>query len=124
MGYIWIPAIMLLSAIFPVPVIGGGYEIGPDVYHMDYSGWITDDPGRVVLAGHNPGVFGNIADLAIDDVIIIESTTETVRYRVVWRWITTPESWQWPPPNGNDLFLITCWDGEEKRLIVRAVRVE
>jgi LPXTG-site transpeptidase (sortase) family protein len=93
---------------------------------LDGSTWIYEDWGRVVLAGHTPGIFARLNELQLGDLIVVVGLEGAVRYSVVN--IETDSRWNGalrPPTTPPTLQLITClFDGSEDRLIIEAIRIE
>ena len=96
------------------------HQIGHGVYHLEGTTWIDDGWGRVVLGGHNPGIFAPLVDLEIDDLIIIMADGVSHTYKVSERHIVTNEVRWLAPTKTPTLTLITCLDRGNTWLILNA----
>ena len=98
-------------------------------------GHIADTPkpgsaGNVGLAGHRDGFFRPLKDIAVGDLIEVETEGRVDHYRVQHTWIVTPNDvWVLDHTDAPSLTLVTCYPfyfigSAPKRFIVRAVREE
>ncbi len=135
---LFIPEVAIYSDIIEAYLNGQSWDISElrqRVGHLEGTAWI-DRPGNVVLSGHvelsdgRPGIFARIGDLALDDLIMLESEGVQHTYRVMDVYRTTPDDLQplQPTTAAHRLTLITCgeydWlsDRYEERVIVVAER--
>ena len=134
---IFIPRAGIYSSIIQAYLNGESWDVsqlGTHVGHLEGTAWINQ-PGNVVLSGHvemadgRPGVFANLSDLAVDDIIIVN--TNSIEYRYIVREIryTTPDDLNPIMPTTIErLTLITCdsydflTDTYRERMIVVAER--
>ena len=108
----------LVNRIHAVPAHNAGW--------LEGTTWIDDTWGRVVLAGHNPGVFYRVGELVPGDLIVVVGQSGRVRYAVTSVEIVNRDAWQLLAPTQTPtLLLITClFDGSEDRIVVMADRME
>jgi LPXTG-site transpeptidase (sortase) family protein len=135
---IFIPRASIYSQIVQAFLDGQSWDISQlrsNVGHLEGTSWV-DQPGNVVLSGHielsngNPGIFANLPDLQISDLIIIETPDTEYRYSVVDIYRTVPQNLDPVRPTLSDrLTLITCGsydfvsDVYQERIIVVAERM-
>lgn len=126
-GHIYIPAINLSAPVLAItPVIDNVYDefdqyaIGDGVQWLSDTAWI-DAPGRVVLTGHTPGVFGHLDRLVIDDQIVIYDSRDVVSYIVTGVFRAKPSEYQWLRESSEDKLLVITCDGDQ-RLLIEAFR--
>lgn len=135
---LFIPEVAIYSDIIEAYLNGQSWDISElhqRVGHLEGTAWINR-PGNVVLSGHvelsdgRPGIFARIGDLALDDVIMLESEGVQHTYRVTNIYRTTPDDLQplQPTTDSHRLTLITCGDYDwlsdqyDERVIVVAER--
>jgi sortase A len=91
----------------------------------------TPPPGAIGnsgIAGHRDSFFRALKDITTGDTIELETTQETLLYRVEQTWIVTPDDvWVLDPTPSQTVTLVTCHPfyfigPAPKRFIVRAVR--
>ncbi|QPC84741.1 sortase [Phototrophicus methaneseepsis] len=89
-------------------------QLGENVGHLQGTAWIND-PGNVVLSGHvelgdgRRGVFANLNELKVNDIIVVISPERERRYVITNISSTTPDNLQPIKPTTSDrLTLITC----------------
>ena len=86
--------------------------------------------GNVGIAGHRDGFFRALKDVAVGDIIELDTPTHRERHRVERVWIVAPEDvWVIDPTDVPSITLVTCYPfyfigSAPQRYIVRAVRVE
>ena len=86
--------------------------------------------GNVGLAGHRDGFFRPLKDIAVGDLIEVETGERVDHYRVPQTLIVTPNDvWVLDPTESPSLTLVTCYPfyfigSAPKRFIVRAAREE
>ncbi|MCA9915800.1 MAG: sortase [Anaerolineae bacterium] len=136
---LFIPNIAIYSDIIEAYLNGQSWDISElhqRVGHLEGTAWI-DRPGNVVLSGHvelsdgRPGIFARIGDLALEDIIMVESEGVQHIYHVTSVYRTTPDDLQplQPTTSAHRLTLITCgtydWlsDRYDERVIVVAERI-
>jgi sortase A len=85
-------------------------------------------PGNIGIAGHRDGFFRALKDIAVGDVIELDTLHETVSYRVERVWIVEPDDVSvLDPTTAPAVTLVTCYPfyfvgSAPQRYIVRAVR--
>lgn len=91
-------------------------QLGTNVGHLQGTAWI-DTPGNVVLSGHvelsdgRQGVFANLNEVAVGDIIVIVMNGDEWRYIITEIGSTTPQDLQPIYPTSEPrLTLITCED--------------
>ncbi len=86
-------------------------------------------PGNTVLAGHRDGFFRRLRDVAVGDLLEVQSAGVSRRYRVTDLWVVAPRDvWVLEETPRPSLTLITChpfyYVGHApNRFVVRAVAV-
>lgn len=96
-------------------------------------GHLPDTPlpweaGNSAIAGHRDGLFRPLKDIALGDEIVVRSSREELRYRVVKTAVVAPDDLSVLAPGERDaLTLITCYPfyfvgNAPQRFIVRAER--
>jgi len=130
-GWLWIPAIDLLTPVENAYLVGGNYNLEAlenGVAWLEGTAWVTFDWARIVLAGHTPGGFERIDELAEGDLIYVtdyphSATVETYEVVLTTTAHVSDISWLMPTPD-ETLTLLTCLEaGGDTRLIVHAERV-
>jgi LPXTG-site transpeptidase (sortase) family protein len=125
-GTVYIPAIQLVKPVSECPLVDGWYDtswLGDGVCHLEGTTWITDNWGRVGLAGHTPGAFDDLVWLAVGDQILVFDDRVIEVYEVTQMAIVTVSDIQWIMPTTTEhLTLITC--SGARRLVVDAVRIQ
>jgi LPXTG-site transpeptidase (sortase) family protein len=125
-GTVYIPAIQLVQPVGECPLVDGWYDtsrLGQGVCHLEGTTWITDNWGRVALAGHTPGAFDDLVGLAVGDQILVFDDRVIEVYEVTQMVIVTVSDIQWIMPTTTEhLTLITC--SGARRLVVDAVRIQ
>lgn len=86
-----------------------------------------NEPGNVVIAGHNyrnGQFFSNLKNVAAGDIIKITDTNgRTLTYTVYEKYETTPEDVAYinrDTGNNTEVTLVTCTDNSSARIIVKA----
>jgi LPXTG-site transpeptidase (sortase) family protein len=125
MGWLIIPSVALYAPIHTAPIVDEMHQISDHgVGHLEGTTWIDDGWGRVVLAGHNPGVFEQVLTLQVRDRIIIVSRLAAYELEVT-RVITSDDDARWLYPTGKPtLTLITCEDRGNTWRIIEAMLKE
>ena len=108
-GILVIPAIMLATYIVPAPVVNHEWVV-PDNHAGQLEG-VT----RTVLAGHTPGVFERLNELAVGDIVRLHAYGGEITYRVIWL-KTVSDDWTIDGQDRTPLVLVTC-DGDSRLLI-------
>lgn len=117
LGWLIIPGVLPYAPIYAAPIDDNGTATIEDDYHQisDYgvghlegTAWIDDGWGRVVLAGHNPGVFAPILTLQVGDRIIIVSHLAEYEFKVTRIEIVSNNRRWLAPTDKPTLTLITC----------------
>jgi LPXTG-site transpeptidase (sortase) family protein len=110
LGWLAIPDIALYSALYTAPIVDNYHVIGGGVYHLQGTTWPDDGWGRVVLAAHNPGKFGDLQQLRKGDRIVVITHTDTYEFEVTTMTvINSDESRRWlAPTDAYTLTLMTC----------------
>jgi LPXTG-site transpeptidase (sortase) family protein len=121
MGWMITP---VYAPIHTAPIVDNYHQIGDSVYHLEGTTWIDDGWGRVVIAGHNPGIFAPLIDLEIGALIIIMADGIVHKYRVTERIVTGDDTRYLAPTNTPTLTLITCLERGETWLILNAEEVQ
>lgn len=123
-GWLIIPDIALYTPVGYAPIVNREYVMpSGGVVHLEGTTWVSDEWGRAVLVGHNPGMFAGLPDLIIGARIVIISDGDVHEYRVTERHIT-PDDTRWLMPTKTPtLTLITCLDRGMTWLIVNAQEV-
>ena len=114
---IFIPRAGIISNVIEAYLNGESWDISQlrtNVGHLEGTSWL-DQPGNVVLSGHvemsdgRPGVFANLIELNLDDLIVITSNGQELRYVVTEKYMTTPtDLTPLLPTTTERLTLITC----------------
>jgi LPXTG-site transpeptidase (sortase) family protein len=114
---IFVPRAGIFSRVIESYLDGQSWDISQlrtNVGHLEGTSWL-DQPGNVVLSGHvemsdgRPGVFANLSELAIDDLIVLTANGAEHRYIITNVYSTTPTDLQPLMPTTTDrLTLITC----------------
>jgi LPXTG-site transpeptidase (sortase) family protein len=114
---LFVPRAGIFSRVIESYLDGQSWDISQlrtNVGHLEGTAWI-DQPGNVVLSGHvemsdgRPGVFANLRDLTVDDVIVLTAHGEEHRYIITQVYVTRPNDLQPLMPTTTDrLTLITC----------------
>jgi LPXTG-site transpeptidase (sortase) family protein len=114
---LFVPRAGIFSRVIESYLDGQSWDISQlrtNVGHLEGTAWI-DQPGNVVLSGHvemadgRPGVFANLGELAVDDIIVLTTRGEEHRYIITQVYTTTPNDLQPLMPTTIDqLTLITC----------------
>lgn len=135
---LFIPKAGVLANVIETYIEGTSWDVsqlGLNVGHLQGTAWLGED-SNIVLSGHvemsdgNPGVFANLDELAVDDLIRLTVNDENWDYVVREVRSTTPDDLA-PvlPTDGERLTLITCGDYNFfqnqylERLIVVAERI-
>ncbi len=116
MGTLYIPAINLTEPIYPVPLTGGEYIIGAGVQWLDDSAWI-DHAGRVVLAGHTPGVFDDLHRVERGDQIVMFDERTISIYEVTGVFLAKVSEVEWLRVSSEPKILIITCSGGNRLLI-------
>jgi len=91
---------------------------------------LPGEPGNVGIAGHRDGYFRGLKDIAMGDVIQVDTLTGGSNYTITEIWIVEPpDVWVLEPTETPSLTLVTCYPfyfagSAPQRFIVRAERVE
>lgn len=131
---IFIPRAGIYSRVIQAYLDGGSWDVsklGRNVGHLEGTAWLNE-PGNVVLSGHvemadgRGGVFVDLADLNVGEVIQMQSGGEQYIYIVTEIYLTDPNDLQ-PimPTTQRRLTLITCNDYDfftntylERRIVI------
>lgn len=135
---IFIPTAGIWSDVIQAYLDGGNWDIRnlrSNAGHLEGTSWVTQ-PGNVVISGHVelssglPGIFSELDNIEIGDVVRIQSGGVEYTYVVTESYNTVPTDLQPLMPTQNDrLTLITCnsydivSNAYRERLIVVAERV-
>lgn len=133
---LFIPSAGIHAPIVQAYLDGSSWDVsrlGTNVGHLEGTAWFTE-PGNVVLSGHveladgRQGVFSNLNDLQINDIIVLNSNNQERHYVITSISSTTPDDLEPVMPTLEDrLTLITCGnydffqDSYLERLIVVAI---
>lgn len=85
--------------------------------------------GNLGIAGHRDGFFRGLKDIALGDLMELDTLQGTDVYRVEQTWVVSPEDvWVLDPTSSRAITLVTCYPfyfvgSAPDRFIVRAVRV-
>src|SRR5688500_19039377 len=114
---IFVPRAGIFSRVIESYLDGQSWDISQlrtNVGHLEGTSWL-DQPGNVVLSGHvemadgRPGVFANLSELTVDDIIVLTASGDEHRYIITRVYSTTPTDLQPLMPTTTDrLTLITC----------------
>ena len=131
-GWLSIPSIWSYAKpISFTPVVNGDYDLtqlGDGITHLGGTTWIVDDWGRAVIAGHNPGAFSRIGEIAVGDLIeihaVIDHQLVSVTYQIsgVYPGVAIEDTGWLLPTDDPRLVLMACWDNERSRIVIEAVR--
>jgi LPXTG-site transpeptidase (sortase) family protein len=132
---LFIPSAGIYAPVVQAYLDGTSWDVtrlGENVGHLQGTSWI-DGPGNVVLSGHveladgRQGVFSNLDELQINDIIVVVTGENERRYVITQIDSTTPDDLGPIKPTVEDrLTLITCGnydffqDAYLERLIVVA----
>ena len=94
----------------------GDYIIGDGVQWLDDSAWLDHD-GRVVLAGHTPGVFNDLHLVKQGDQIIIYDDQHVNAYEVTGVFTAKVSEVEWLRKSSEPRVLIITCSGENRLLI-------
>lgn len=135
---LFIPSAGIYAPIVQAYLDGSSWDVsrlGTNVGHLEGTAWFTQ-PGNVVLSGHvelsdgRQGVFSNLNDLQVNDIIVLNSNNQERRYVITNISSTTPDDLEPVMPTPEDrLTLITCGnydffqDAYLERLIVVAAPI-
>lgn len=126
-GALVIPALELYRPIGAAQIVGQEYDLSGmvnGVRWLEGTAPIDGAWGRAVIAGHNPGAFSRLGELAVGDAILVVGTFGVYHYTVTALRVVAVSEWWWlasGPGDAPSLMLIACWgDG---RLLVEAARV-
>lgn len=135
---IFIPVAGIFSDVIQAYLDGGNWDIRnlrSNAGHLEGTSWVTQ-PGNVVISGHVelssglPGIFSELDNIEIGDVVRIQSQGVEYTYIVTETYNTIPTDLQPLMPTQDDrLTLITCnsydivSNAYRERLIVVAERV-
>lgn len=128
-GWLIIPSIKLYAPIYTAPIDDAGtltrsddyHTIDHPINHLEGTAWVDQGWGRVVLAGHNPGVFGRVPDLQGGERIIILSHTSAYEFTVVLVQVIENDRDVLAPTPGFQVSLLTCLHRGVTWLMVDAV---
>jgi len=135
---LFIPDVAIYSDVIQAYLNGQNWDISElhqRVGHLEGTAWVNS-PGNVVLSGHveltdgRPGIFAQLENLSVNDVILLETEGVQHTYYVTEVYRTTPDDLQplQPTSSKHQLTLITCdsydWisDTYGERVIVVAER--
>jgi sortase A len=125
LGVLRIPKVRLEVAVLPgtdEPTLDRG------IGHIDYTAQPGTD-GNSGIAGHRDSFFRGLKDIALGDLIELDTQQGTDVYRVERTWIVSPDDVSvLDPTPTRALTLVTCYPfyyvgSAPQRFIVRAVRV-
>ena len=115
---IFIPSVGIDERITQAYLDGTSWDVshlGTSIGHLQGTSWVNDGPGNVVLSGHvelsdgRRGVFAELDEMNIGDMIILTENGEEIRYIVVAIQEVQPDDLTPLYPTAFDrLTLITC----------------
>lgn len=111
-----------------IPVFSGTAETSLTLGagHLPETGALNGG-GNAAIAGHRDGFFRSLRDVAVGDLLEIETPAETTSYRITDLWIVNPEDvWVLEDTPQSSVTLITCHPfyfagNAPNRYVVRAV---
>jgi LPXTG-site transpeptidase (sortase) family protein len=116
---LFIPSAGIYAPIVQTYLDGTSWDVsqlGTNVGHLQGTAWV-DTPGNVVLSGHvelsdgRQGVFANLNEVVVGDIIVVVMNGDEWRYIVTEISSTTPEDLSPVYPTTDErLTLITCED--------------
>lgn len=122
-GVIYIPAINLVETVtLTAPVVDNHYDeydqyvIGDGVQWLSDSDWINTK-GRVVLAGHTPGVFNELSMVGKGDQILVFDAKQIAVYEVTGVFMAHPSEKEWLRESSEPKILIITCSGNDRLLI-------
>lgn len=136
-----VPSVEIIAPVIRFPLGHNSWEIDAwetQVGHFEQTGWV-ESPGNIVLGGHveypdnRPGVFANLEDTRLGDVVILRIAGIEKRYEIAEiKLVDQGDLSVLYPTNEDYLTLITCdetsYDAASKtygkRLVVIAVSTE
>jgi len=143
-GWLYIPLYKMAEPLYESEIGVDGLHIIPaeNAVHLRGTAWLdttyasmveagggiaTDadkyPAGRIVLAGHNPGVFSALPGLQVGDVLYLAKWPLVVRFEVVGAYVVDVQDTSWlSPVTDSRLALVACMG--DQRLIVEAMRVD
>lgn len=114
---LFIPSAGIYTSIVQVYLDGVSWDVsrlGVNAGHLEGTPWLGQG-GNVVLSGHveladgRQGVFANIDELKVGDVIVVQQSGQEFTYSIIEVYITTPDDLTPLRPSTTDrLTLITC----------------
>ncbi len=114
-----------------VAVLSGTTELALNrgVGHIDGTPLPGED-GNTGIAGHRDGYFRGLKDVAVGDVIELETLTHSLRYTITELFLVDPpDVWVLEPTESPSITLVTCYPfyyagSAPQRYIVRAEKNE
>lgn len=141
-GWLYIPTLRMAEPLFESAIGADGLHVIADnnAVHLSGTAWldttasdlhssggradlaVNNDPaGRIVVAGHNPGVFSAIPALQVGQLIYLASWPEGAFYAVTGAYVVNVQDTRWlATTNEQTLTLVLCMGDE--RMIIEAVR--
>jgi len=141
-GWLYVPALRMAEPLYESAIGADGYHIIPaeNAVHLSGTAWldttyaelhnsggrpdlaVNNDPaGRIVVAGHNPGVFSAIQALQVRDILYLASWPEGAFFRVTGAYVVNVQDTSWLAPVTDSRLVLTACVGEQ-RMIIEAVR--
>jgi LPXTG-site transpeptidase (sortase) family protein len=141
-GWLYVPILRMAEPLYESKIGADGLHVIPDdnAVHLSGTAWLdttyasmveagggiaTDadkyPAGRIVLAGHNPGVFGAIDGLQVGDALYLAKWPLVVRFEVVGVFVVDVQDTSWLAPVADSRLVLTACIGEQ-RMIIEAVR--
>ena len=141
-GWLYISALDMAEPLFESQIGADGLHVIPDAnaVHLSGTAWLNTTyadmlmnggqvapagsfypAGRIVVAGHNPGVFSTIQALQVGDVLYLASWPEGAFFEVTGATVVNVQDTSWlAPTTEQTLTLVLCMG--DSRMIVEAVR--
>lgn len=118
---LYVPSVNLIAPVTAeIPIVNRDYDmdvVGQGVGHLAGTAWLNDDWARIVLAGHNTGLFGALNAVQVGDVLWLWDAEHIEQYTVVVVSIVPNTDTRWlQPTDAETLTLITC-DGDLRRVV-------
>ena len=141
-GWLYIPALDMAEPLTESEIGTDGLHVIPDAsaVHLSGTAWLDttyadmlinggqDAPadsfypaGRIVVAGHNPGVFSAIQALQVGQLLYLASWPEGAFFEVTGAYVVNVQDTSWLAPTTEQTLTIVLCMGEQ-RMIVEAVR--
>ncbi|MFA5380169.1 MAG: sortase [Dehalococcoidia bacterium] len=141
-GWLYVPALRMAEPLYESAIGADGYHIIPaeNAVHLSGTAWLDTTyadliingggtptgadyypAGRIVVAGHNPGVFGAKGGLQVGDALYLAKWPLVVRFEVVGVFVVDVQDTSWLAPVADSRLVLTACIGEQ-RMIIEAVR--